>query len=432
MLSRAEIRRALENILSGIVIAVLAILLWQTVQRRAPAEDTVHTARGTASLADWTTKAKRRGVLHLSLDNTPSPLERDWMRALAAAGSRVTWSGNLPAVMIAAAPVASPAGGTRVRVAAPNESNVVVSDDVGVVDTIRAQNAGASVVLTSESEATSAGVNGSLASTVRHDSVRLGKILVVGNAGWESKFVTAALEEEGWKVDAFIRVAPDVDVTQGSVASIDTSRYSAVVALDVGAAGYAARILEFVRNGGGLVLGPAAAGTDAMSALRAGAATRAPAASATIQASGSVTLATLPLGQIVSLRSDAVPLEKRAANVAIAARRIAAGRVVQFGYEDTWRWRMGGGVNALRDHRLWWSGLVSSVAYAPRITRGRVESQSTEAPLAALVAAAGPAFAAAGTSGATNDAQRWAMWLFLLLAVALIAMVASRRLRGVK
>ncbi|HUQ18681.1 MAG TPA: hypothetical protein VM099_03630 [Gemmatimonadaceae bacterium] len=431
MPSRAETRSIIESVLSGVVIVVLGILLWNALQHRGSMEETTYSARGTASFADWTTRSNAPPQIHVSLDNTSSPIERDWMRALAAAGSRVTWNGNLPALMIAAAPAASPAGGTRVRVAAPDGSNVIVRDDVGVVDTVRAQNAGASLALTSESEATSASVNGSRASTRRSDSLRLGKILVIGNAGWESKFVTAALEEEGWKVDAFIKVAPDVDVTQGSIASIDTSRYSAVVAVDGGAAAYAGRIIEFVRNGGGLLLAPAAAVTDAMSALRPGAATRAPASSSTIQAAGSVTLATLPLGPIASLRSDAVPLEKRASSVAIAARRIGAGRVLQSGYEDTWRWRMGGGANAMRDHRLWWSGLLSRVAYAPRISRAPIEAERNAAPLASLVAAVGQASPVAIQSSAQN-AERWTLWLFVLLSLSVLAMVASRRLRGVK
>src|SRR6185503_15174723 len=113
------------------------------------------------------------------------------------------------------------------------------------------------------------------ASTIPRDSVMLHKVLVIGDAGWESKFVVAALEEAGWKVDAFIRVAPTVDVTQGSAAVIDTARYSAVVALDGAASPYASRIIEFARTGGGVVLAPPAASLDAMAALRAGAVGRA-------------------------------------------------------------------------------------------------------------------------------------------------------------
>ena len=432
MLSRAEIRETLENVLSGVVIGLLAILLARSLEKRGTAAESPLAARGTASLAEWSMQAKPPAGIHVGFDRAPSPLERDWMRALKAAGSRVTWSGDLPAMMIAASPVASPAGGTRVRVAAPDGSNVIVSDDVGVVDSVRAQNSGASVTLASESHASSARVSGSNASTVQGDSVRLGKVLVIGNAGWESKFVVASLEEEGWKVDAFIRVAPDVDVTQGSIASIDTARYSAVVALDGAATSDAGRILEFVRTGGGLVLAPAAAALDAMSELRAGAATRVSSTATAIQASGSVSLGSLPLAPIMSLRSDAVPLEKRSANVAVAARRLAAGRVLQFGYEDTWRWRMGGGPNALRDHRTWWTSLISSVAYAPRIQRSAAISTGTSAPVADLVGAIGPAVPDQAVANRGPNRSHWMTWLFAIMSLALIGEIASRRLRGAR
>ena len=149
-------------------------------------------------------------------------------------------------------------------------------------------------------------------------------MLVIGDAGWESKFVVAALEEEGWKVDAFIRVAPNVDVTQGSAAVIDTARYSAVVALDGAASPYASRIIEFARTGGGVVLTPQAATPDAMAPLRVGAVGRTTGDARAAQAGGSVTLTTLALAPITSLRSDAVPLERRAGTVATAARRVGA------------------------------------------------------------------------------------------------------------
>jgi hypothetical protein len=252
---------------------------------------------------------------------------------------------------------------------------------------------------------------------------------VIGNAAWETKFVTAALEEEGWKVDAFIHVAPQVDVTQGAIASIDTSRYSAVVAVDEAAAPYADRIAQFARSGGGVVLTPQAAATDALASLRSGAANRVSSEDASIQASGSVNLANLPLAPITSLRADAVPLEKRGSGVAVAARRVFAGRVAQLGYEDTWRWRMAGAPDAVRDHRLWWSNIVASVAYAPRISR-TINEGADAAPLASFVAAVGPSSSASSASNAAANVQRWPMWLFLLIAVALLAETASRRLRG--
>jgi hypothetical protein len=231
-------------------------------------------------------------------------------------------------------------------------------------------------------------------------------------------------------VDAFIRVAPDVDVTQGSAAVIDTSRYSAVVALDGASSPYANRIIEFARSGGGVVLSPQAAKIDALAPLRAGAVGIAGNEARAIQASGSVNLSTLALAPITSLRNDAIPLEKRGGSVAIAARRIGAGRALQFGFEDTWRWRMGGSEGAVREHRVWWTGLVSSVAYAPRVPRVVTVTAVDEAPTASLVEAIGPRVDETGDANLTKVSQHWIGWLFVLLSLAIVAEVASRRLRG--
>ena len=167
-----------------------------------------------------------------------------------------------------------------------------------------------------------------------------------------------------------------------------------------------------------------------MTPLRTGVVGRATSEARAIQAGGSVTLATLPLAPITSLRTDAVPLEKRAGAVAIAARRIGAGRALQLGYEDTWRWRMGGGEGAVRDHRLWWTGLVSSVAYAPRISGATSTTPTDEAPMVGLVAAIGPRTPAEAISNLYRQQSQWMPWLFVLLALGLIGEVASRRVRG--
>jgi hypothetical protein len=151
-----------------------------------------------------------------------------------------------------------------------------------------------------------------------------------------------------------------------------------------------------------------------------------------IQASGGVNRATLALVPIVSLRSDAVPLEKRGAAVAIAARRIAAGRALQIGYADTWRWRMGGSEGAARDHRLWWTGLVSSVAYAPRVPRTLGATSVDEAPMASFVAAVGPRVEESNVAHLATSKSHWTVWLFALLAIALVTEIASRRLRGIR
>ena len=432
MPSRAEMRVRLEHVLRGVVIVALVVMLWQSLYDQTDSGGHGVSARGLGrgALATWSASAKGPDGIHVQLDSVPTPVERAWLGALAGAGSGVTWSGDISPLMIDAQPVASPTGGTKVLVGAPSGSSVVMSDDVGVIDSLRAQSAGATVALNSAAGDLTARVKASVASTDSRDSVALHKVLVIGDAGWESKFVVAALEEEGWKVDAFIRIAPGVDVTQGSTAPIDTSRYSAVIALDGAAAPYANRIIEFARTGGGVVLAPQAASLDAITPLRAGAVGRATPEARAIQSGGSVSLATLALAPITSPRSDAVTLEKRAGAVAIAAKRVGAGRALQLGYEDTWRWRMGGGDGAVRDHRLWWTGLVSSVAYAPRIPPAAATTSTDEAPVMGLVAAVGTSIPAGAVSSLSGKQSDLAVWLFLVLALGIIGEVASRRLRG--
>ena len=144
----------------------------------------------------------------MQLDSVPSRIDRAWLGALAGAGSAVTWSGDIVPVMIDAQPVASPSGGAKVLVAAPTGSSVVVSDDIGAIDTVHTQSGGAMLALNATPDRLTARVKGSVASTSAPDSLMLHKVLVIANAGWESKFALAALEEEGWKVDELIRVAP--------------------------------------------------------------------------------------------------------------------------------------------------------------------------------------------------------------------------------
>ena len=411
------------------MIAALALMLWQSLHEQTDSSGQSVRARGVGGdvLARWSSASRAPAAIHLQLDSVPTPVERAWLSALGGAGSTVTWSGDIPPVMIDAEPVASPSGGTKILLAAPAGSSVTMSDDIGVIDTLQTQNRGASLAINSATGNLTARVRGSVASTPQPDSLVLHKVLVIGDAGWESKFVVAALEEEGWKVEAFIRVAPGVDITQGATAVIDTSRYSAVVALDGAASPYANRIVEFVQMGGGALLAPQAASINAMLPLRAGSVGRPAPGSRAIQVNGSVSLATLPIAPIASLRNDAILLEQRAGAVTIAARRIGAGRAIQLGYEDTWRWRMAGGEGAVREHRLWWTRLVGSVAYAPRAS---ANGTADEAPMLGLVAAIGPTTRTATSSNLSGVRADWGVWLFALLALALLGEVASRRLSG--
>jgi len=433
MPSRAELRIRLEHAARVVVIASLVAMLWQWLRPPSGADDSLVRARGVGTaLAKWS--ASPPGRIQLQLDSTPTPVQRAWLGALKGAGASITWSGDIAPLMLEARPIASPAGGTRLLVAARSGTAVVVSDDVGPIDTVHTQTTGASIDVNSVADRVSARARGTVASTMRPDSVLIRRVLVIGAAGWESKFVVAALEEDGWKVDPFIRVAPGIDITPGPLPSLDTARYSAVVALDSTAAPSAGRISEYVRNGGGLILGPTAAALDQMKALRAGGVTSASAAT-TVTATS---LATLSLSPIAPIVNEAIALQRRASATSIAARRVGAGRVVQMGYQDTWRWRMAGGDESVRDHRKWWSGLVSGVAYAPALARKStsrgepdgMRSVIDEAPVANLVAAIGPQTLSTSGPISMRSPAHARLWLFVIMAVALIAEVASRRSRG--
>jgi hypothetical protein len=88
---------------------------------------------------------------------------------------------------------------------------------------------------------------------------------------------------------------------------------------------------------------------------------------------------------VSSPSADAVVLESRDGVAMIAARRLDAGRVMQVGYDETWRWRMAGGDESTAAHREWWSRLVAAVAYAPLVPRESRPTTIDETPLASLV-----------------------------------------------
>jgi hypothetical protein len=180
--------------------------------------------------------------------------------------------------------------------------------------------------------------------------------------------------------------------------------------------------------GGGVVLARQAASLDAMASLRAGSIGSEEARLTT--PGGSITLATMPLAPVTSLRNDAVVVERRVGAIALAARRIGAGRVLQSGYEDTWRLRIGGGDESVRDHRQLWNGFVSRVAYAPRAPRPAVTASEDQAPMIGLVAALGPNALSRPATNLSNGRSASMVLLFALFALALFGEIASRRLRG--
>jgi len=481
MPSRAEPRRALEWALRATTLVALGTVLWRWTRpapAAAPAAQ-VDVAGGadTAALRRWTTTAAP--AAHLALAGAPDATTRDWLRALGGAGMRVSWSASRATPVAASAwAVSDPAGGVRVDVAAPAGTAVAVGDTLaasaGALDTVRALGPGAALVTPATGGGVLARAGATTARLPAPRVPRLGAVTVLGRASWEAKFVAAALEERGWGVRLRASVAPGIDVTQGAPnaapnavpnISADTATTAAVVVLDSGAvdAAAAARLARYVRDGGGLVLAGDAAADPALRALAPGGAD-APLEGVPGAIDGASPRRGLALRPVRPLRADAVALERRGeaqrgSDVAVAARRVGAGRVVQVGYAETWRWRMAAPDDAPAAHRAWWARVVGAAAYAPvapvpnragetdsarAVSYARSSSHDIAvhdvfdtydaAPLAAAVAALGPPSAAPPTARRRRPTGPRPSdgALATLAGAALLAEVASRRLRGAR
>jgi hypothetical protein len=368
-------RSRAEWVLRVAAIGLLAWSLWRALEP-IPAVAVSANARTVRQvLTRWTTSPPPV-TLHIVID-TGSGLAgyaRQWLVAFRQSGTRVTWSTTTPLLPTAidVDPVADPAGATRVQVAAPAGAAVVIGDALGPFDTVRVMPGarGVSAIIPARIRAATAVVGGLAATGAASDSLTLRRVLVLGRAGWESKFIVRALEEEGWLVDASLRVTPKYAVVQGRPGTIDTARYAAVVAVDS-----APSIAAYVRSGGGLV-------------------TRG----------------------------------RRHDTVAMAAEHM--GRVARVGYDSTWRWRMADGDSGVARHRAWWSAIVASVAYAPR-TGQPAPAAGDAAPLAHLVDALGAPGSSPATADGRRpfDPTRQA-WVFGAVLAAVLVEWASRRLRG--
>jgi hypothetical protein len=428
MLSRDKVARAAESLLR---VAVIVLLSWYLihvirVSRHGP-EERASSASLRGSLARWSTVSEPERV-HVALGHPPSGVERDWLAALPAAGTEVLWSGpSLVPTAVSVEPRADPAGGASVSVAAPESAMVVLSDTLGVLDSARATAAGVHAVIPKPRATTDAVVGPVVARAALRDSLHLGRLLVIGSASWETKFTVAALEERGWEVDARIVVSPRSDVRQGEIAAIDTSRYSAVLAIDSTAGRYGDRIARFVEQGGGLVLWTPGGRARSLARIAPGVAGKRIEDEGAVP-SDSAPRAALGLVPVERLADDAIVLERRGGNVSIAARRVGQGRVIETGYTTSWRWRMAGGDDAPSRHREWLAGLVASVAYTGRTVLGAAPTDA--APLASLIDRLGTA--APEWKEAGLDQEVIARWVFGVLCAALLLEWASRRTRGVK
>jgi hypothetical protein len=460
MPSRADASRAaVEWALRLVTLGALGTVLWRWTRPTPPTSPAVEVreAADTAALTRWTTTAVPAG--HLAFAGAPDATTRDWLRALGAAGMRVSWSSErAPALAASAWAAVDPAGGVRVDVAAPAGTAVAVGDalaaSAGALDTVRVAATGASLVAPAADEALVARAGATAATLPAPRPPRLGAVVVLGAAGWEAKFVAAALEERGWPVRLRVAVAPGLDVTQAApnaTLSPDTATTAAVVVLDSAAvdAATAARLARYVRDGGGLVLAGDGAATPALRALAPGG-VGAVSHGVIGAIDGAAPQRGLELLPVQPLRADGVALERRGADVAVAARRVGAGRVVQVGYAETWRWRMAAPDEAPAAHRAWWTRVVGAAAYAPTADApapndtGETQSapavshtrssSNDPAPLAGAIAALGPPSAAPSTArGRTPTGPRPSDGALAALAgAALLAEVASRRMRGAR
>ncbi len=217
--------------------------------------------------------------------------------------------------------------------------------------------------------------------------------------------------------------------SQGAVSPLDTAHFAVIIAVDSASAAANARaITDFVRQGGGLILAGDAGRAPAMLALAPGAVGPHQHA-ASLSFADSAPRRALGFYAITNLKPDAISLESRDNKHALAARRAGRGRVLQLGYDDTWRWRFAGGRTAPEAERTWWSALVSSVSYRAALPlAGSAQLNANSAPLASLYSSLGSPTADSRQPVSVVFGLPW--WLFSLIVLSLLAETASRRLRG--
>ncbi|HEV7705652.1 MAG TPA: hypothetical protein VGO46_15250 [Gemmatimonadaceae bacterium] len=410
------------------------LLAWMIARSAAPRDRATVQERTdsralNAALAAWTLAPEPTSV-HVTAAFAPPARDREWLRALAHAGVHVSWSGDsIPATAIEVAARSDPAGGVRAYVSAPTGTRATLSDAVGLIDTLTIAPGSNALSLPMSAGALDLLARSQHARALAPDSLLPRQIVVLGRAGWEGKFVMAALEERGWKVSSRLRVGPNVFVSQGTPLALDTAHTAAVVALDSSAAQYANAIANLERSGGGVVLAgdaPFAASLRALAPGRAGPRI----AAASLSFASTAPRRALGFFPILALASDAVSLESRDGHVVAAARRVGAGRVVQLGYDETWRWRLAGTGDAPGAHREFWSSVISAAAYRATAPVASAAQNGDAAPLASLYASLGAPSAPSAAGLHVTAGLRW--WMFAALALLLFAEWASRRLRGAR
>lgn len=415
--SRTTIERGLRTLgLTGVSVLALGALMAPVSQGRVSA--TLETLAQRIVLRSGDT-------LTVALEDPPDAASRALLVGMRRNGQAVEWlsARALPAaVELEALPDLH--GGVVARVGAPRGMTARVDDALGAIASTLIDRAGATFRLPRLAGAASLVLDGDTVARAVAGVARSGQVVVLGRAGWEARFVIAALEERGWTVAARLALAPDLWFTRGEPLPLDTARHAAAVVLDTTALDLAGQLTRFVRDGGGLVIAGDGARLGALRGVAPG--TAGPAARPQmVSLIADRPLSALAFHPVLRLDRDAVPLATEGSDVVLAARRVRAGRVIQVAYDDTWRWRMMGGDDAPRAHAAWWSQLVSAVARRVELPP---EGRTSAAPYAAAVAALGAPVRLEGRAGGRGIAL-WP-WLLGLSLAALFVEWTSRRLRG--
>ncbi|WP_373067469.1 hypothetical protein [Gemmatimonas sp.] len=386
--------------------------------------------------------------VNVELTAVPSQRARAMLGAVVGADVSVNWIDRTQAsgLALSATAVAGPSGAVDVRVVgAPSSLLLVLRDAGGTLDSIPNTRV-AAWRLASVSPPLRAAIGASEARVPTRLPAFTRRVMLMAQPGWESKFVTAALEEAGWHIDGRYRVSPRAAVTLGAPGRVDTARYAVVVLLDSVAVD-AVAIRRFVQQGGGVVLGGDALRIPALAAIS-------PVRVTMVRGAVAGALLTdtpqrgLEAWELVANRGAFVVRSDDSdhghAEPALVAQRIGAGRVVASAYRNSWRWRMEGTDDGAAEHRAWWGSVLALAAGVPAMADDAVVDAypGNAAPYADLVARVGlpvsvdgmtaaPAARALSAFDQLMDRLRAAPGLlFMVIAMALLGEWASRRLRG--
>lgn len=447
MLPRVEalpadrVLQILGAVLSALSVLGMVLLLWSLSRPSAPRRLRVTSgANGALDTPLATLLRSTADTIDVSLTMAPDARVRAALRALRGSGHvvHVSTPRALAPLAVSGEEEWRATGGARIQLVGTDAMSVAVGDAAGMLDSVQIPAAGVRMnpgplegVLRAETSAGAAAV-----APLSAGAPDVARVLVLGSASWESRFLIAALEEGGWSVDAAVTLSPRVTVTQGTARTPSRARHAIVVVLPGTSTSVVSMLPQFVRDGGGLVIVGEAARLPGLAALRAGVPGRTLAGEPGAEASDTPRHG-LDVVPIAALAPGGVILESRDGRTTVAARRVGAGRIVQVGYDNSWVWRMAGNDDAPVAHRRWWTSLLSGIVavHAPH-TRVRLAGASDTldaSPLAAMARDIGMPVVRELPVTPVRRAVLPELDLRLLVVLTLLSLVASwliRRWRG--